>query len=86
MYVMNVPGQFGPEVGGCLTRWHTHTNACLSSTTFQLAAELQPGQTCPEGTFHYIPPPALHVWLVDVPGGRFAFEVEPEYLLKAVGP
>jgi hypothetical protein len=86
MYVMNVPGEFGPEVGGCLTRWHTHLNACLSSATFQLANELQPGETCPEGTFHYIPPPALHVWLVDVPGGRFAFEVEPEYLLQKVGP
>jgi hypothetical protein len=83
MYLTNHPGEFGPEVGGCLTRWHVHTNVCWSSTTLQPVRQLAPGETCSADTFLYIPPPALHVWLRDVPGGRFAAEVEREALLKA---
>jgi hypothetical protein len=82
MYLMNQPGEFGPEIGGCLTRWHVHTNVCWSATTLQAVGELKPGEACGEGTFHYIPPPALHVWLADVPGGRFAAEVDPGTLLQ----
>jgi hypothetical protein len=87
MYMMNVPGEFGPEPGGCLTRWHVHANVCFSAATFQPATELAAdGATCPPGEFRYIPPPVLHVWLVDVPGGRFAAEVDPQYLARTVGP
>ena len=81
MYLMNYPGEFGPEVGGCLTRWHVHTNVCWSPT-FQVVKELNPGETCNPGSFLYVPPPALHVWLADVPGGRFAAEVEAQDLLR----
>jgi hypothetical protein len=83
MYLTNHPGEFGPEVGGCLTRWHVHTNVCWSVTTLQPVRELEPGETCGTDTFLYIPPPALHVWLADVPGGRFAAEVEADALLRA---
>jgi hypothetical protein len=87
MYLMNVPGEFGPEPGGCLTRWHVHANLCFSSTTFQPVSEVQePGDTCAAGSFRYIPPPALHVWFVDVPGGRFAPEVDAQYLARKLGP
>ncbi|MCA1691070.1 MAG: hypothetical protein LC733_02310, partial [Actinobacteria bacterium] len=86
MYLMNVPGEFGPEVGGCLTRWHVHTNVCLSTATFQPVQEMVEGQACPVGTFHFIPPPALHVWLIDVPGGRFAPDLDEDYLIRTVGP
>lgn len=86
MYMMNVPGEFGPEPGGCLTRWHVHTNVCFSSATFGLAGVLAPGQTCGLGTFHWVPPPVLHVWFLDVPGGRFAAEVDAGFLANAVGP
>jgi hypothetical protein len=86
MYMMNVPGEFGPEPGGCLTRWHVHANLCFSVLTFIPAGEMAPDGSCAAGTFRYIPPPLLHVWFVDVPGGRFAHEVETEHLLKAVGP
>jgi len=85
MYLMNVPGEFGPEPGGCLTRWHVHANVCFSAATFAPVSQLQEGETCPPGEFRYIPPPALHVWFVDVPGGRFAPEVDAAYLAKAVG-
>lgn len=87
MYMMNLPGEFGPEPGGCLTRWHIHANVCFSSATFQPATELtEEGASCPPGEFRYIPPPVLHVWLVDVPGGRFATEVDPKYLAQKLGP
>src|SRR5437764_674511 len=87
MYMMNVPGEFGPEPGGCLTRWHVHANVCFSAATFAPTSQLdEPGETCPGGEFRYIPPPALHVWFVDVPGGRFAPEVDAQYLAKKLGP
>ncbi|MFP5316830.1 MAG: hypothetical protein ACLGI2_00895 [Acidimicrobiia bacterium] len=85
MYLMNVPGEFGPEPGGCLTRWHVHANVCFSVATFAPVSQLKEGETCPPGEFRYIPPPALHVWFLDVPGGRFAPEVDAAYLAKAVG-
>ncbi len=84
MFLMNVPGEFGPEPGGCLTRWHVHANICFSATTFAIASLMADDRTCPPGEFRYIPPPALHVWLVDVPGGRFAAEVDPEDVARAV--
>jgi hypothetical protein len=87
MYLMNVPGEFGPEPGGCLTRWHVHANLCFSATTFQPVSQVEgPAGTCPTGSFRYIPPPALHVWFLDVPGGRFAPEVDSQYLAKKLGP
>ncbi|MGH9276758.1 MAG: hypothetical protein ACRD12_01410, partial [Acidimicrobiales bacterium] len=86
MFMMNVPGEFGPEPGGCLTRWHVHTNVCFFTETFGIANVMEPGQTCGPGTFHWVPPPVLHVWFLDVPGGRFAAEVDAGYLAKAVGP
>lgn len=85
MYLMNVPGEFGPEPGGCLTRWHVHANVCFSAATFAPTSQLKAGETCPPGEFRYIPPPALHVWFLDVPGGRFAAEVDAAYLAKTVG-
>jgi hypothetical protein len=85
MYMMNVPGEFGPEPGGCLTRWHVHANVCFSVTTFAPVSQLKEGETCPPGEFRYVPPPALHVWFVDVPGGRFAPEVDAAFLAKTVG-
>lgn len=86
MFMMNVPGEFGPEPGGCLTRWHVHTNVCFSTTTFGIVNVLEPGQVCGPGTFRWVPPPVLHVWFLDVPGGRFAAEVDGDYLARAVGP
>lgn len=84
MYVMNVPGEFGPEPGGCLTRWHVHTNVCLDAATQALVEVKEEPVVCPAGSSRYIPPPLLHVWFMDVPGGRFAAEVEDSYLTRMV--
>lgn len=85
MYVMNYPGEFGPEPGGCLTRWHVHTNVCQDPLQGVLIEVKDTPIVCPPGTIRYIPPPLLHVWFLDVPGGRFAAEVTDEVLAKKVG-
>jgi hypothetical protein len=84
MYATNAPGEFGPEPGGCLTRWHVHTNVCLNFGTMSTFELPESETTCPAGTIKYVPPPLLHVWLLDVPGGRFAAEVSNEDLFKRV--
>jgi len=33
-----------------------------------------------------VPPAALHVWFVDVLGGRFASDVDAGYLAAKLGP
>lgn len=84
MYLMNVAGEFGPELGGCLTRWHVHANLCFSTVTQALAGEVNPDGTCAPGTARFVPPPALHVFFYDIPDGRFAPEINHEQLLAAV--
>lgn len=86
VYMMNVPGEFGPDVGGCLTRWHVHTDVCYNAYGLIVAKLTAAQPACPAGSVHLIPPPALHVWFVDVPGGRFAPDVDSDYLAKKVGP
>jgi hypothetical protein len=44
-----------------------------------------PGQ-CPHGLVHLLPPAALHVWVLDVPGGPFAEEMDPSFLAARLGP
>lgn len=85
VFIMNVAGEFGPEVGGCLTRWHVHANLCFSPLDQSVVGELRPDGSCPPAGVRYIPPPALHVWLVDLPDGRFAAEINHEELLAALG-
>ncbi len=86
MFLMNVPGEFGPEPGGCLTRWHVHGDLCYNGLAEVVAHLTSEQPVCPPGTVHLIPPPALHVWFVDVPGGRFAPDVDAGYLARTVGP
>lgn len=34
---------------------------------------------------NYVPPQMLHVWVVDVPGGAFAHDVDDEVLVRQLG-
>jgi hypothetical protein len=81
MYLANQPGDEGPAVGGCLTAWHTHTDLCFSTSELQVVSFSSDG-SCPAGQVHYVPPPMLHVWLVDVPGGPFAGSVDGSALVR----
>ena len=86
MFLTNHSGEAGPEVGGCLTRWHVHDNLCYAPDTLAISGfTSEPGE-CPPGLVHLLPPAALHVWLLDVPGGPFAEEMDPEFLAARLGP
>ena len=85
MYVMNRPGEAGPEVGGCLTKWHTHTDLCFSSETLQVVGFVSADGTCSAGSIPYVPPDMMHVWVVDVPGGPFAHQVDGAALAQSLG-
>ncbi len=86
MYLTNKSGDPGPEVGGCLTRWHVHDNLCFAPDTMAISGFTSaPGQ-CAPGLVHLVPPAALHVWFFDVPGGPFATEIDAPYLASRLGP
>jgi hypothetical protein len=86
MFLTNNSGEAGPEIGGCLTRWHVHDNLCYAPDTMAISGfTTKPGE-CPNGLVHLLPPAALHVWLLDVPGGPFAEEMNPEFLAARLGP
>ncbi|MDP9441680.1 MAG: hypothetical protein M3P34_05810, partial [Actinomycetota bacterium] len=85
MYLMNQPGEAGPEIGGCLTKWHTHTDLCFSPETLQVVRFVSADGTCTPGSIPYVPPDMMHVWVVDVPGGPFAHEVDGAALARSLG-
>jgi hypothetical protein len=82
MYLANQDDQNPPAIGGCLSQWHTHTDLCVSVATQQVVGFTGSEQTCASGEVHYVPPPMLHVWLVDVPGGPFAHDVDGPALAR----
>lgn len=86
MFLTNNSGEAGPEVGGCLTRWHVHDNLCYAPDTMAISGFTSDSGDCPNGLVHLLPPGALHVWLLDVPGGPFAAEMSPEFLAARLGP
>jgi hypothetical protein len=85
MYLMGSPGEPGAEVGGCLTQWHTHDDLCFSLSTFQVVGFVTAEGRCSAGTVNYVPPQMLHVWVVEVPGGAFAHDVDGEALARQLG-
>lgn len=84
MYIANQDDSNPPQVGGCLTQWHTHLDLCFSMATQQVVDSTGADGTCPAGEVHYVPPPMLHVWLVDVPGGPFAHDVDGTALARTL--
>lgn len=85
MYMANPDDKNPPEVGGCLTAWHTHTDLCFSAASQQVVGFTGADGTCPASQIHYVPPQMMHVWLVDVPGGPFAHDVDGAALAQALG-
>lgn len=84
VYLMGNVGEPGPEIGGCLTKWHTHTNLCFSLQSLQVVSFAAADGKCVSGTQNYVPPEMMHVWVVDVPGGPFAHEVDGDALSLAL--
>jgi hypothetical protein len=63
----------GPQVGGSLTRWHSHLTVCdggkptIASFGVQLRGSCDPATWTPQYTGQM-----LHVWIVPYPGGVFS--------------
>ncbi len=59
-------GSPAPAPGGCLTRWHTHTDACIAAGQGIVARPGADG-TCPGGSEQRSTMQMLHAWIIDVP-------------------
>jgi hypothetical protein len=72
MYIMGGP-QIGPQIGGGLTRWHSHLVTCVNGqqTIAGFGVQLRGG--CNPATWQdRYTAQMLHVWVVPYPGGVFS--------------
>jgi hypothetical protein len=73
MYIMGDPQQNGPQIGGGLTRWHSHLVTCINGqrTIAGFGVQLRGG--CDPATWQdRYTAQMLHVWVVPYPGGVFS--------------
>ena len=73
MYIMGGDQQNGPQVGGGLTRWHSHLVTCVDGqqTIAGFGVQLRGG--CNPATWQdRYTAQMLHVWVVPYPGGVFS--------------
>jgi hypothetical protein len=82
MYIAHRIGQVGPDIGGPLTLWHSHSNLCFSSKTNIIDAFTDKDGNCPSGSFNSGTPEMLHVWVVDNPDGPFSTDMNPQALVR----
>ena len=63
----------GPQVGGGLTRWHSHLTVCRNGKPTVAAFHVQLRGTCNPATWHdQYTSQMLHVWAVPYSGGPFS--------------
>lgn len=74
MFLMDDTDDVGPRPGGCLTEWHGHDNLCMTAPIQEggMVVFLTDFGPCPGDTELHIPPPMLHVWVMENPEGPFA--------------
>jgi hypothetical protein len=72
MYLMP-DGVNGPQVGGGLTRWHSHLEVCQGGRVIIAGFNLALRGHCDPSTWHdQYTTQMLHVWVVPYPGGVFS--------------
>ena len=72
MYIENRNAS-GPQVGGSLTRWHTHLVVCDGGKPTIAGFGVRLRGSCNLATWHdRYTPQMLHVWVVPYPGGAFS--------------
>jgi hypothetical protein len=84
MYIMGGP-QDGPQVGGGLTRWHSHLVTCVNGqqTIAGFGVQLRGG--CNPATWQdKYTAQMLHVWVVPYPGGVFSDDLSQAATNSAV--
>jgi hypothetical protein len=72
MYLMP-EGVAGPQIGGGLTRWHSHLEVCRGDRIIIAGFNFPLPGTCNPSTWHdQYTTQMLHVWVVNYPGGVFS--------------
>ena len=72
MYLMP-DGVDGPQVGGGLTRWHSHLRVCQNGKVTIAGFGVETGGRCDPATWQdKYTTQMLHVWVVPYPGGVFS--------------
>jgi hypothetical protein len=84
MYIM-AGGQNGPQVGGGLTRWHSHLVTCVGGQQTIAGFGVQLRNGCNPGTWQdRYTSQMLHVWVVPYPGGVFSDDLSAAATSAAV--
>ncbi len=84
MYQMPRPGIPGPDIGGPITRWHTHPNICIAIPGLMLAGFATPFGNCPIGSLSITTAAMLHVWTIDNPTGPYG-DLDPAFVKRVSG-
>ena len=72
MYIEN-GNTNGPQIGGGLTRWHSHLEVCENNKPTIAGFGVQLRGTCnPANWYDQYTSQMLHVWVVPYPGGPFS--------------
>ena len=71
MYIENGSTN-GPQVGGGLTRWHSHLVVCEHNKQIVAGFGVALGQCNPTDWTNHYTSQMLHVWVVPYPGGPFS--------------
>ncbi|HEV2372868.1 MAG TPA: hypothetical protein VGS19_11930 [Streptosporangiaceae bacterium] len=73
MYIMGNDQQNGPQIGGGLTRWHSHLVTCVNGRQTIAGFGVQLRDHCNPATWQdQYTAQMLHVWVVPYPGGVFS--------------
>ena len=85
MYIMGGDQQNGPQIGGGLTRWHSHLVTCVSGYQTIAGFGVRLRDTCDPATWQdRYTAQMLHVWVVPYPGGVFSDDLSAAATSAAV--
>ena len=85
MYIMGDDHANGPQVGGSLTRWHSHLVTCVNGRETIAGFGVQLRGSCDPATWQdQYTAQMLHVWVVPYPGGVFSDDLSAAATNSAV--
>jgi hypothetical protein len=85
MYIMGDEQANGPQVGGSLTRWHSHLVTCVNGRETIAGFGVQLRGNCDPATWQdQYTAQMLHVWVVPYPGGVFSDDLSAAATSSAV--
>lgn len=73
MYIMGSDTANGPQIGGGMTRWHSHLVTCVNGQQIVAGFDVRLRGGCDTATWqNTYTGQMLHVWVVPYPGGVFS--------------